>query len=194
MRNEKETAIESLKEHIENTIGTRMRTPRDFDLLAKSIFNETRSQLSPTTLKRLWGYLQEKENQTARISTLNILSRYIGYTDWETYCKFQLDNGECESDFLPNNCLNVKSLLKGDEVRLMWHPDRCVTIQYIGLCMFRVTKSLNSKLSENDTFICEHIVENVPLMLSNLIHNNGDPVNYICGKRGGVKYQVITKP
>ena len=74
MRNEKETAIESLKEHIENTIGIRMRTPRDFDLLAMNIFNETRSQLSPTTLKRLWGYLQEKENQAARISTLNILS------------------------------------------------------------------------------------------------------------------------
>jgi hypothetical protein len=60
--------------------------------------------------------------------------------------------------------------------------------------MFRVVKSLNSKLSENDTFICERIVENVPLTLSNLIHENGDPVNYICGKRGGVKYQVITRP
>ena len=193
MSHEKQTIVDSLKEHIENIAGTRMRTPRDFDFLARSIFNETRNQLSPTTLKRLWGYLQEKENQTARVSTLNILSRYIGYPDWETFCKFQATNGECESDFLPNNCLNVKSLLKGDSVRLMWQPDRCVTIQYIGLCMFRVVKSQNSKLFENDTFICERIVENAPLMLSNLIHDNGDPVNYICGKRGGVKYQVITK-
>jgi hypothetical protein len=73
----------------------------------------------------------------------------------------------------------------------MWNPDRCVTAQYIGLCMFRVVDSKNSKLSVNDTFICEHIVENVPLLLSNLIHENGDPVNYICGNKNGVKFQII---
>ena len=193
MDNEERSLIENLKEYVENIIGFKMRTPRDFDFLANSIFNETRSQLSPTTLKRLWGYLQEKEVQTARVSTLNILSRYIGYPDWDTFCKFQQIDGECESDFLLNNCLHSKTLLKGDKVKLMWQPDRCVTIQYIGLCMFKVVDSKNSKLQVNDTFTCERIIENTPLMLSGLIHNDGDPVNYICGKKGGVKFQIITR-
>ena len=192
MENEKSSLIESLKEATENIIGFKMHTPRDFDFLAKSIFNETRDQLSPTTLKRLWGYLQEKEQQTARLSTLNILSRYIGYPDWDAYCKFQKTDGESESSFLRNNCLHSKSLFKGDKVKLMWQPDRCVTIQHIGLNMFKVVDSKNSKLQVNDTFTCERIVENAPLLLSALIHNNGDPVNYICGQKGGVKFQIIT--
>ena len=59
--------------------------------------------------------------------------------------------------------------------------------------MFKVLESKNSKLSKGDTFICERFVENSPLMLSNLIHDNSNPVNYICGKRNGIKYQLITR-
>lgn len=186
-----EMFVEKLKEYVENVAGFKICTPRDFTALAKLIFNDTKSMLSPTTLKRLWGYLHEKEQQAPRTSTLNILSRYIGYFDYATFCKFQQTGGECESDFLPNSCLQSKSLLKGEMIRLLWLPDRCITVQYIGLCMFKVVESKNNKLSVNDIFICERIIENAPLMLSNLIHDNGDPVNYICGKNGGVKFQII---
>lgn len=188
-----ESLTEKLKEYVDNVAGFKMCTPKDFDALSQSIFYETGSLLSPTTLKRMWGYLREKEQQTPRLNTLNILSKYIGYIDFETFCKFQNSNGECESDFLTNNCLQAKSLLKGDKLKLMWQPDRCVTVQYIGLCMFKVLESRNSKLLPDDVFICERFVENQPLMLSNLIHDNGDPVNYICGKRGGIKFQTIAK-
>ena len=193
MKNTDELLTEKLKEYVENVAGFNMCTPKDFDNLAQSVFKETGSLLSSTTLKRLWGYIREKRQQTPRNTTLNILSKYIGYTDFATFGKFQLIDGECESDFLTNNCLHAKSLLKGEKIRLMWHPDRCVTIQYIGLCMFKVIESKNSKLSQDDIFICERIIENQPLLLSNLIHNDSDPVNYICGKKGGVKYQLITK-
>ncbi len=196
MDNNKDTNelfIQKLREYVENAAGVKVCTPKDFEALTQKIFNETGSLLSPTTLKRLWGYLHEKEQKMPRLSTLNILSKYIGYMDFSTFCKFQDINGECESDFLTNNCLHTKSLLKGDKVRLMWQPDRCVTIQYIGLNMFKVMESRNSKLSTDDIFICERIIENQPLLLSNLIHENGDPVNYICGKKGGVKYLLMTK-
>lgn len=188
-----EIFTEKLKECVENVAGFKMRTRQDFDFLATNIFNETRQMLSATTIKRFWGYLKEKEEQKPRVSTFNILARYVGYADFETFCKYQSEGNECESEFILNKCLSARSLFKGDIVKLMWAPDRCVTIQYVGLCMFRVISSRNSKLCENDTFICERIVENTPLLLSNLIHNNGESVNYICGKRGGVKYQLVTK-
>ena len=161
--------------------------------MAQGILNETGSLLSPTTLKRLWGYLHEKEQQTPRLSTLNILSRYIGYIDYDTFCKYQMVDEECESDFLNNRFIKADSLSKGQKVKLMWQPDRVITIQYIGLSMFKVLEIKNSKLSPNDIFICNQIVENQPLLLSNLIHENGDPLNYICGKMGGVKFQVLDK-
>lgn len=189
--NDDKLYTDKLKEYTENIAGFRMCTPKDFDILAQYIFNETGSLISSTTLKRLWGYLQEKEAQTPRLSTLNILSKYIGYFDYETFCKYQNSDGECESDFILNNCLQTRSLLKGDKIKLSWQPDRCVTILYMGLCMFKVLVSQNSKLSVNDIFICEHIVENQPLQLYNLIHENGEPVNYICGKKGGVKYHIM---
>lgn len=192
-KNIDDSLIERLKEYVENVAGFVMSTPKDFENLAQYIFNETGSLLSPTTLKRMWGYLREKELQTPRLSTLNILSKYVGYINYATFCKLQEKDCECVSDFLTNNCLQAKSLLKGDKVKLFWEPDRCVTVQYIGLCMFKVLASRNSKLSVDDVFICERIVENQPLMLSNLIHENGDPVNYICGKKGGVKFQTIAK-
>ena len=193
MKNTDEFLTEKLKEYVENVAGFRLCTPKDFKNLAQSVFNETGSMLSPTTLKRLWGYLQEKEQQTPRMTTLDILSKYIGYMDFATFCKFRQIDGESESDFLVNNCLQTKSLLKGDRVKLMWQPDRCVAVQYIGLCMFKVIESRNSKLSADDIFICERIIENQPLILSNLIHENGDPINYICGKKGGVKFQLMAK-
>ena len=168
-----------------------MRTPRDFDALATSIFNNTKQMISPTTIKRFWGYLIEKEGLQPRLNTLNILAQYVGYPDFETFCKLHSEDKSSESAFLHNNCLISRSLFKGEKVRLMWNPGRCVTIQYIGLNQFKVIESLNSKLSKNDIFICERIVENTPLLLSNLIHNNGDPVNYICGKKGGVKFQLV---
>ena len=185
--------IEKLREYVESVAGCEMHTPKDFDNLTLKVFNETGSLLSPTTLKRLWGYLQEKALQQPRLSTLNILSKYIGYVDYKTFCKFQQVDGDCESDFLTNSCLQTKSMLKGDKLRLLWQPDRCVTIQYIGLCMFKVIESRNSKLSVGDIFICERIIENQPLMLSNLIHEGSDPMNYICGRKNGVKFQLIAK-
>lgn len=186
-----ETFTEYLKECIENIIGYKVRTPRDFDALATSIFENTKQMISPTTIKRFWGYLVEKEEQRPRINTLNILAQYVGYPDFETFCKLHCTDAECESAFLYNNSLQTRSLLKGDRLRLMWNPGRCVTIQNIGLCMFKVVESINSKLCKDDTFICERIIENSPLLLSNLIRNNGEPVNYICGKKGGVKFQLI---
>ena len=191
MRNTDELLTEKLKEYVENVAGFNMCTPKDFDNLAQSVFKETGSLLSSTTLKRLWGYIREKRQQTPRNTTLNILSKYIGYTDFATFGKFQLIDGECESDFLTNNCLHAKSLLKGENIRLMWHPDRVVTIRHDGYEVFSVVESVNSKLSAGDTFRCGLIVEGEPLYLSQLIHEAGEPMSYVCGSEGGVKFRVL---
>ena len=73
----------------------------------------------------------------------------------------------------------------------MWHPDRVVTIRHDGYEVFSVVESVNSKLSAGDTFRCGLIVEGEPLYLSQLIHEAGEPMSYVCGSEGGVKFRVL---
>lgn len=77
--------IDRLRESIEAQVDRKMRTPKDFDFLSEQIFEKEHQTVSPTTLKRMWGYLSE--TAAPRLSTLNILSQFIGYDDWDSFCK-----------------------------------------------------------------------------------------------------------
>ena len=180
-----------LQTAVEKAVGREMRTPRDFDYLVARIYDATGENLSAMTLKRFWGYLGEKNMRQLRLSTLNLLARMAGYTDWITYYKESSAQGEIESDFLRNNSLVTNSLQKGSMVQLMWHPDRVVTIRHDGYEVFTVVESVNSKLSVGDTFRCGLIVEGEALYLSGLIHEGSEPMSYVCGREGGVKFRVL---
>lgn len=79
--------IELLRKAIEQKAGRHMRTPKDFDFLSHCIFEECHQMVSPSTLKRIWGYVQS--DSTPRSSSLTPLAQYIGYTDWEDYVSQQ---------------------------------------------------------------------------------------------------------
>ena len=180
------TDYKQLQTLIEKQVGRTMRTPRDFDYLATCIYNLTKNQISPTTLKRFWGYLKEGEKQTPRIYTLDILSRMAGYKDWKAF--MNATSEQQESGFMNNESLSADSLFRGDRLRLLWSPDRDVTIQYEGLDMFTVIKSVNSKLSQGDTFHCNHFISGEPLHLHCLVHEGGSPTNYVCGRINGITF------
>ena len=184
-----EALYDKLKEKVEKVAGRAMMTPRDFDYLSSRIFDATRSYVASTTLKRFWGYIEAGKVKRPLRNTLNVLAQYAGYADWE--CFVQSFDSEAQSDFLPNNCLRTASLTQGDRVQLTWLPDRCVTICYEGLGMYKVVESINSKLSVGDTFRCGCIIEGEPMYLAQLIHEGGEPVNYVCGRDTGVKYRVL---
>ena len=69
--------ITELKKRIETSVKRKMKTPTDFIFLSGAVFERTRETMSPTTLKRLWGYI-EGADQT-RNSTLEILARFLGF-------------------------------------------------------------------------------------------------------------------
>ena len=77
--------IETLKQAIEQAVGRKIKTPKDFDFLTDCIFNKVHERISPTTLKRLWGYLTDA-GSAPRKSTLDILSRFLDYPDWAAFC------------------------------------------------------------------------------------------------------------
>ena len=180
-----------LQAAVEKAVGREMVTPRDFDYLAARLFDATRENVSAMTLKRFWGYLGKKNEHQPRLSTLNLLVQLVGYTDWMTYYKESSARGEVESDFLKNNSLATNALQIGTLVQLMWHPDREVTIRHDGYEVFTVVESMNSKLSVGDTFRCGVIVEGEPMYLAGLRHEGGEPVSYVCGREGGVKFGIL---
>ena len=83
--NHQEQNIQRLREAMESVAGRRMQTPKDFNYLSEMIFDKMRQHISPTTLKRLWGYLSESPEP--RTSTLNLLAQFIGYDSWEAFCE-----------------------------------------------------------------------------------------------------------
>ena len=83
--NQQDNHIAQLREAMEKKAGRQMHTPKDFDFLSESIFEELHQKVSATTLKRLWGYLQE--SSAPRTSTLDLLAQYVGYADWDSFCQ-----------------------------------------------------------------------------------------------------------
>ena len=189
MNKEEQQKYNDLTEAVERVTGRKMKSPRDFDYLSTRILHITHTYIAPITLKRFWGYLGEKRKTKPYRFTLNTLAQYSGFSDFETFCKSSINS--IESHFINNKYLNSISLEKGTIIKLYWLPDRCITIRYEGMNMYRVVESINSKLSINDTFLCEQIIEQEPLYLRCLVHENETPCNYICGKINGVKFTII---
>lgn len=59
-------------------------TQQDYEHLSNLIYEKTKTQLSISTLKRLWIY---KTETLPNISTLNALIQFIGYNDWYDFKK-----------------------------------------------------------------------------------------------------------
>ena len=77
--------LEHLREDVEQKAGRRMTVHGDYKYLAGLIFEALHMQISPTTLKRLWGKLDEAV--VPRRSTLDILAQFVGAEDWTNFCK-----------------------------------------------------------------------------------------------------------
>ncbi|MBR3884043.1 MAG: hypothetical protein IKJ31_04710 [Bacteroidaceae bacterium] len=188
---ENDILYNNLKQLVENVVGCKIATPRDFDYLSMRILDSTKQYLSAITLKRFWGYLGDKYKTAPSRFTLNTLARYVGYVDWEAFCETG-SSGVAHSNFLPNDCVRTSSLRRNDKIELLWRPDRRVTINYEGMGMFKVVESINSKLSSGDTFMCDNIIDGEPLHLYCLVHEGNPPTNYVCGIVGGVKFKILT--
>ncbi len=61
---------------------------QDFENLSERIFEETRTQLSTSTLKRLWGKIPY--DSTPNLGTLNALAQFAGYDSWRTFNSTQV--------------------------------------------------------------------------------------------------------
>lgn len=178
----------ALRVAVEKTVGRKMCTPRDFAFLATSIHEATNETISTTTLKRFWGYLDKSKVYTPFKFTLDTLSVYVGYKDWETFMAQSNEKKRVESTPVKNNVIYSTSLKSGDRLNIIWNPDRNITVRHMGEDMFVVEESTNSKLQVDDRFCCGVFIENEALYLSRLTRGEDVLGAYICGKENDIKY------
>lgn len=171
---------------IERMAGRSMHTPRDYDFLSELIFQKTRERISPSTLKRLWGYLDN--GIKPRRYTMDVLSRFLGYADYEAY---EQRDGAVESNLVLARRLNAKDLSIGSKIKLTWQPDRVCIIEHRGEGRFVVVNAEKPKLSVGDTFTCHLFIEHEPLFLDDLIHSGGTPTAYVAGRENGVMFEIV---
>jgi len=60
-------------------------TASHFYRLSDDIFAKTGKRVSDSTLKRLFGKKETRENYNPQLYTKNALAEYLGYTDWQTF-------------------------------------------------------------------------------------------------------------
>lgn len=70
---------------VEQSVGYSPKTPKDFDRLSDEIFGRLHQRVSPTTLKRLWGYVAS--DAVPRQSTLDLLAQFVGCDDYDAFCR-----------------------------------------------------------------------------------------------------------
>lgn len=181
---------EQLRSDIETALKKKLQTPKDFEFLRERLYARLHMLVSRTTLMRFWGYINE--DVSPRKATLDILTQFLGYQDWDGYCQNSLLPKEQQSSPIMSRRLSVANELnKGERLRLTWQPDRVCDIEYLGDLTFKVIASENTRLQPGDTFECSLIVEGEPLYLDNLIQGQKLPTAYVCGKKAGVLFEKI---
>lgn len=195
-RNTKE--LDNLREDIKEAAGLKDKTlsPSDFNQLQQDIKAKLpQLAINAKTLKRLFGYDKTNEKSFIRLYTLDVLSRFLGYENWNAYLEhLYLLEGSGSGDFKGEE-INADDLRIGDTLRIAWQPNRKSTLKYLGNQKFEVAETENSKWQVGDTFLCKHFIMGKPLYVDNLIGKDGvlKSAMYVVGEKGGVQFQPIKK-
>jgi len=175
---------ESLRQNVERKMNRRMKTPNDFDALSLAVWEQLHENISPTTLKRLWGYINGAD--TTRRSTLCLLARFVGFEDWESYIQHLKDEVGAESNTFRAMGVRTEDLVKGDQVEVSWQPNRRCIFYYEGNMEYHVLSSENSKLKEGDRFRSAGFLIGQPMYLTQLQREGCEMTSYVAGSKSGI--------
>ncbi len=122
----------------------------DFNALTDEISKETGRTIGLTTIKRLFGYIDD-DRKTSQY-TLNTLALYLGYSDWKEYSISK--NLDSDWNFDTDKVL-IAEQTTGTKIHVKY-LDRIVTFvvsEYDNQKVLRVEKAENSSLKVNDILL-----------------------------------------
>lgn len=181
------------KSKIEKVLGREIRYSSDYDCLAIDIEDKTHEHIGVNTLKRLLGDIPASNEP--RLATLDVIAKYLGCPNWDVYSMEFNKGGNSEFNKQPNAGegtmfeLHSSTLKKGQKVEIQYYPDRQLILEYMGDDTFKVRKSVNSKLSADNTFKVSIMYKDYPLFLPSVKSKNGQELgSFTAGKISGLTY------
>ena len=183
--------LQYLLELVEKQYGRKLSTTTDFESLSVIIEKTTGELLSSSTLKRLYGYVSL--NTVPRKTTLDILSRFIGNRDYETFRISLSNDPQFSSRFFSAKTVTTSELKAGDRLRIGWPAKRIVTLNYLGDDLFEVETSVNASLVKGDRFRQVSFMKGYPLYLSRILRDGDYTPAYVAGMNSGLNLIEIVK-
>ena len=183
--------LQYLLELVEKQYGRKLSTITDFESLSVIIEKTTGELLSSSTLKRLYGYVSL--NTVPRKTTLDILSRFIGNRDYETFRISLSNDPQFSSRFFSAKTVTTSELKAGDRLRIGWPANRIVTLNYLGDDLFEVETSVNASLVKGDRFRQVSFMKGYPLYLSRILRDGDYTPAYVAGMNSGLNLIEIVK-
>ena len=183
--------LQYLLELVEKQYGRKLSTTTDFESLSVIIEKTTGELLSSSTLKRLYGYVSL--NTVPRKTTLDILSRFIGNRDYETFRISLSNDPQFSSRFFSAKTVTTSDLKAGDRLRIGWPANRIVTLNYLGDDLFEVETSVNASLVKGDRFRQVSFMKGYPLYLSRILRDGDYTPAYVAGMNSGLNLIEIVK-
>ncbi|MCR5424807.1 MAG: hypothetical protein K6E93_08655 [Bacteroidales bacterium] len=183
--------IESLKRLVEESAGHEMETSSDFEHLHVQMQHRIGEVVGVSTLKRIWGYIDGYDS--VRESTLDIVSRFVGYPDWRTFlADFCGEKDRQSSHRIITSTLASADVAKGMLVALEWNPNRRLVVKHQGKGRYEVVEATNTKLDVGDTFQCARFLLGQSLYVDACKHAGLPPAPFVMGKQGGLtKVQLV---
>lgn len=176
--------ITLLRQCVEKSADHPIATSNDFIFLSGEIQGRLKETLSVSTLKRLWGYVDGYT--TVRVTTLDILARFVGFPDWETFVSDYCEVESVQSSHrVTNPSLYANALNADAKVEICWNPNRRCLLTYRGENLFVVTESENAKLKAGDSFLCDRFTQNEPLYVYR-VGEDGSTELFVMGNKGGL--------
>ena len=103
-----------LKNEVEAKFGKKVSTARDIKVLLKQLNTFSDNEISYNTLRRFFGFLP---STNPSVSTLNILSNFLGYSDYHSFNRLQ-DFADWET-WIALERMKQKDILKKTDIEFL---------------------------------------------------------------------------
>lgn len=155
---------------IRKTFGRKIETDNDvYELIAK-IRDSSGEELGINTVKRLLGLLPGTDNP--RTSTRNIIARYLGFANWDSYSRSLKMNDPLSCFGYEEGTLLSDRIRKGSIVSFRFGYDKNIALEYLGERHYKVLTITNSKLRQNDILVVSRFIESGYFLADEVIRGN----------------------
>ena len=176
--------IAELLLQVEKAYAKPLNSSTDFEELSIQLKYKLGMSLSSSTLKRLWGYVNDAHSP--RPQTLDVLARYLGHADFKDFCMWLKHTTAYNSSFFSAKRILVEDLNPGMEVEIGWSPNRYLRLRYKGDGLFEVREAKESKLARGDLFQAVSFLMGQPLFLPYVERGGKRLSPFIAGRNGGL--------